>query len=91
MDNAAWAELTGQVVVLDTSTPFVYLGTLSRVLDHFVVLKDVDVHDRNESPSTQEQYVMAAKRFGVRPNRKEVSIRKEVVASVSRLEDVVLY
>lgn len=91
MDNAAWAPLTGKVVVVDTDSAFVYLGTLARVEDHFVVLTDVDAHDRHESTSTKEQYIMECKRFGVKPNRKEVSVRKSVIVSVSKLDDVITY
>jgi small nuclear ribonucleoprotein (snRNP)-like protein len=91
VDNPGWTPLVGQIVVVDTNTSFVYLGTLARVEDHFVVLSDVDAHDRNESSSTKEQYVMEAKRFGVKPNRKEVSVRKSLVVSVSRLDDVITY
>ncbi len=91
MDNEGWKPLFGAVVVVDTNSSFVYLGTLVRVEDHFVVLANVDAHDRNESTSTKEQYIMEAKRFGVNANRKEVSVRKELVVSVSRLDDVVTY
>ncbi len=91
MDNPSWTPLVGQVVVVDTNSSFVYLGTLARVEDHFLVLTEVDAHDRNESPSTKEQYVMESKRFGVKPNRKEVSVRKALVISVSRLDDVITY
>ncbi len=91
MDNEAWKPLVGQMLVVDTDSSFLYLGTLARVEDHFVVLRDVDVHDRNESQSTKEQYIMDARRFGVKPNRKEVSIRKSLVVSASRLDDVIAY
>jgi small nuclear ribonucleoprotein (snRNP)-like protein len=91
VDSEGWAPLVGQVVVVDTNSSFVYLGTLARVDDHFLVLTDVDAHDRHEGPSTKEQYVMDTKRFGVRPNRKEVSVRKAIVVGVSRLDDVVTY
>jgi small nuclear ribonucleoprotein (snRNP)-like protein len=91
VEEAGWAPLVGQVVVVDTNSSFVYLGTLARVEEHFLVMKDVDAHDRHESPSTKEQYVLDTKRFGVKPNRKEVSVRKTMVVSVSRLDDVVTY
>ena len=91
MDADAWKEWIGQVVVVDTSSNFVYIGTLARVLEHFVELKDADAHDRGEGLSTKEQYVMESKRFGVKPNRKEVSIRKTAIVSLSRLEDILLY
>ncbi len=91
MDNEGWAALVGKIIVVDTNSSYVYLGTLERVEDHFVVLSGVDAHDRGEGAGTKEQYVMEAKRFGVKANRKEVSIRKSVVVSVSKLEDVILY
>ena len=91
MDNASWEKWVGQVVVVDTSSNYVYIGTLVAVLDNFLEMKDVDVHDRGEGLSTKEKYVMEVRRFGVKPNRKEVSIRKVSIVSVSRLEDVLLY
>jgi len=91
VDNDAWNGWLGQVVVVDTNSNFVYIGTLARVIEHFVELKDADAHDRGEGLSTKEQYVMEAKRFGVKPNRKEVSVRKSAIVSLSKLDDVLLY
>ena len=91
METDAWKPLLEQAVVIDTNSQFVYLGTLAKVDDHFVLLKDVDVHDRNEGPGTKEQYVMDSKRFGIKANRKEVSVRKSLIVSVSKLDDVILY
>ena len=88
MDSASWQPLIGTVVVVDTDSSFVYLGTLARVEATFVVLKDVDAHDRRESPSTKEQYIIDTKKFGVKPNRKEVNVRKELIVSISKLDDV---
>jgi hypothetical protein len=89
VDSSGWEALVGKIVVVDTDSSFVYLGTLDRVEIEFVVLKDVDAHDRRESPSTKEQYIMDTKKFGVKANRKEVSVRTALVTSVSRLDDVV--
>lgn len=91
MDNDAWKAWIGQVVVVDTTSSYVYIGTLADVGDHFLAMKDVDAHDRNEGVSTKEKYIMEAKRFGVKPNRKEVSVRKAVIVGLSRLEDVITY
>lgn len=88
MDSESWLPLIGKVVVVDTDSSFVYLGTLDRVEASFVVLKDVDAHDRRESPSTKEQYIIDTKKFGVKPNRKEVNVRKELIVSISKLDDV---
>jgi len=89
VDSSGWEALVGKIVVVDTDSSFVYLGTLDRVEVEFVVLKNVDAHDRRESPSTKEQYIMDTKKFGVKANRKEVSVRKALVTSVSKLDDVV--
>jgi small nuclear ribonucleoprotein (snRNP)-like protein len=91
VDSAGWEALVGKIVVVDTDSRFVYLGTLDRVDAEFLVLKDVDAHDRRESPSTKEQYVMDTKKFGVKANRKEVSVRTSMVISISKLDDVVGY
>ncbi len=91
MDNADWTPFLGQVVVLDTDALYLYIGTLDKICDHFVVLKDADVHDRRESPSTKEQYAMDAKRHGVKANRKEVQVKKALIVSFSRLDDIITY
>jgi len=90
-DNSSWAQWVGQIVVVDTDSHYVYIGTLVSVLDNFLELKDADVHDRGEGLSTKEKYVMEVRRFGVKPNRREVSIRKTTIVSVSRLDDILLY
>ena len=86
-----WKGWIGQTVVVDTNSTFVYLGTLAEVKPAFLVLAGADAHDKNDSTATKERYVMDAKTYGVKPNRKEVSVRLEVVVSVSRLEDVISY
>jgi len=91
VDNESWSRWVGQVVVVDTDSQYVYIGTLASVLDNFLEMKDVDVHDRGEGLSTKEKYVMEVRRFGVKPNRREVSVRKSTIVSLSRLEDVLLY
>jgi hypothetical protein len=91
MDIESWRAWIGQLVVIDTNSKFVYIGTLARVLEGFVEMKDVDAHDSGEGLSTKEHYVMESKRFGVKPNRREVSVRKSSIVSLSRLDDILLY
>lgn len=91
MENPEWTRYLDKVIVVDTNSDYVYIGTLASIADHFIVLKMVDVHDRNETPTTKEKYVLDAKKFGIKPNRKEVSVRKVVITSVSLLEDVIEY
>ena len=81
----------GMNMVVDTASDFVYLGKLYDVNDHFIRLTEADVHDRGESPSMNEKYVIDAKKYGIRSNRKLVLIRLEKVLSFSLLEDIVEY
>lgn len=78
-------------VVVDTHSNFLYIGKLEDVGEHFVILRDADVHDCRQSPSMNEKYIMEAKKFGVRCNRKRVHIRLQEVVSMSLLEDVIEY
>ena len=82
---------THKNVVVDTNSNFLYIGKLEDVGDHFLILRYADVHDRRESPSMNEKYIMEAKKFGVRCNRKRVHIRIEEVVSISLLDDVIEY
>jgi len=85
------ADMVGKFVVVDTTTPLLYIGRLAEIGDYFITLEDVDVHDSNESPSTKEVYCIDAKKFGVKKNRRSVRIVKSIVASISLLEDVIEY
>lgn len=78
-------------VVLDTRGAILYLGKLSKVLDHFYELVDADVHDVMEGRTSKELYVMEARKHGVKKNRKSVFVRKAEIISISRLEDVIEY
>lgn len=81
----------GSEVVIDTDSTYVFIGKLTDVTDHTLTLADVDVHDRSESTSTKEKYVMEAKKFGIKKNRRQVTVRTDSVICVSRLEDVIEY
>lgn len=78
-------------IVVDTNSYFLYIGRLQEVGDHFMTLKDADVHDCRESPSANEKYIIDSKKYGVRCNRRLVHIRLEEIISVSLLEDVIEY
>lgn len=87
---AAFVELVGQLVVLDVSGPFVYLGRLDGGDAVMLSLRQADVHDLRDTSTTREEYVLTARKFGVNPNRKRVLVRMEEVVSASRLEDVIV-
>lgn len=85
------SEFIGKQVVVDTQSPYVFLGTLEACGAWFVTLRDVDVHDVSDSPSTKELYVMKARQHNIQPNRAVVKIRREAVVSISLLSDVLVY
>lgn len=81
----------GKYVVVDSNSHFIYIGKLLEVGDRFITLGDADAHDCRESPSTNEKYIIDAKKYGVRCNRKIVHIRAEEVISISSLDNVIEY
>ena len=80
-----------QNVVVDTTSHFVFIGKLQDCSDFLLTLSDADVHDRRESPSMNEKYIIDARKYGVRRNRRRVHIRLEEVISLSLLDDVIEY
>ena len=82
-------QFLNQVVVLDTNTPIVYLGTLAEVTSSVFVLDSADMHDCRDGHATKEQYLHEARDGGVTVNRRRVVVLQSAVISVSRLVDVV--
>ncbi|MBW1803893.1 MAG: hypothetical protein JRJ85_24570 [Deltaproteobacteria bacterium] len=80
-----------QYIVVDTSSDFIFIGKLKDIDEYFVTLVEADVHDRRESPSMNEKYIMDSKMYGVRCNRRRVHIRLDRVISISALDDVIEY
>lgn len=81
----------GQTVVVDTDSHYLYIGKLLGVSGPFITLGEADVHDRRESSSMNEKYVLESKKYGVRSNRREVHIRFQRMVSYSLLDDVIDY
>ena len=88
--DALFQEYVGREVILDVSSPYVYVGTFKGCLPHCVVLEDADVHDLRDTSTTRELYVLDAKRHGVNHNRKRVLVRLDEIVSISALEDVIV-
>ncbi|MCI0456432.1 MAG: hypothetical protein L0Z62_05570 [Gemmataceae bacterium] len=82
-------ELLGQVIVIDLRSPFVCLGTLQRVDDHFLELSNADLHDLRDTQTTRENYVAASQATGIKRNRKRVLVVRAEVVAIARLDDVV--
>jgi len=82
-------ELLGERVVIDLRSEYVCLGTLLRVEEHFLELRNADLHDLRDTETTRETYVVESCRTGVKRNRRRVLLVRAEVVAVSRLEDVV--
>ena len=84
-------DLVGKDVILDTASPYIYIGRLVEVADWFFRLEDVDVYDSQETHTTKEVYIIEARKFGIKKNRSSVLVRADKVISISALEAVIEY
>ena len=82
-------EFLNEKVVVDLVSPYVCLGKLTRYDDHYMELKNADLHDLRDTETTRELYVADSVATGIKRNRKRVLIRRAEVVAISMLEDVV--
>ena len=82
-------EFVGEKIVVDLHSEYVCLGTLKKFDNHFLDLRNADLHDLRDTDTTRENYVVDSKRTGIKRNRKRVLIIRTEVVAVSRLDDVV--
>ena len=81
--------MLNEPVVLDTSTPILYIGTLTEATDLTFVLQDADMHDCRDGHANKEAYLAEAHEQGITVNRRRVVVMRAAVISVSRLADIV--
>jgi hypothetical protein len=81
-------EFVGHKVVVDLRGPFVCMGTLKRLDETYFELGGADLHDLRDTQTTRENYVVAARRTGIKKNRKRVLLVRSEVVAISLLEDV---
>ena len=65
-------DLIGQRVVIDLRSEYVCLGTLLRVDELFLELKNADLHDLRDTDTTRETYVASSKATGIKRNRRRL-------------------
>jgi small nuclear ribonucleoprotein (snRNP)-like protein len=82
-------EFVNDKVVIDLRSEFVCLGTLIRVDEHFLELKNADLHDLRDTETSRENYVAASVATGIKRNRKRVMIFRSDVVAVAKMDDVV--
>jgi hypothetical protein len=82
-------EFVGEVVVVDLRSPYVCCGTLKRVDDLWLDLRNADLHDLRDTQTSRELYVAESRATGVKRNRKRVLLLRAEVVAVGLLADVV--
>lgn len=82
-------EFLNQRVVVDLRGEFVCLGTLLRIDEHFLELRNADLHDLRDTDTSRENYVAASVATGIKRNRRRVLLVRAEIVAVARMEDVV--
>lgn len=82
-------EFIGQRVVVDLRAEYVCLGTLLRIDDHFLELKNADLHDLRDTDTSRENYVAASVATGIKRNRRRLLLVRTEIVAIARLEDFV--
>lgn len=86
-----WQDYLGQMVVVDITAPYVFIGQLAGEHAGYLCLKDADCHDLRDTATTRERYVLDSREHGVRPNRRQVLVDLKQVVAISRLDDVLTF
>jgi small nuclear ribonucleoprotein (snRNP)-like protein len=81
-------EFINQRVVIDLRGEYVCLGMLQRIDEHFVELRNADLHDLRDTDTTRENYVAASIATGIKRNRRRLLLVRTEIVAIARLEDV---
>lgn len=82
-------EMVDQKVVIDLRGPFVCLGRLAGLDEHYFDVHDADLHDLRDTQTTRENYIVSSRRTGIKPNRKRVLIARGETIAISKFRDIV--
>ncbi len=82
-------ELIGQKIVVDLRSEYVCLGTLVRMDELFLEIKNADLHDLRDTDTSREVYVNESRETGINRNRKRLLLVRKDIVAIARLEDVV--
>lgn len=82
-------ELKNKIVVIDTDTSWIYIGTLIDEDKFYYYLQNVDAFDISETTLSKHEYLMMVKKDGVVPNRKNVKVLKSKVVAITLFEDII--
>jgi hypothetical protein len=77
-------ELHGITVVVETTGARIYVGRFDHEDEAGVHLLDVATHDAN-SGAPRDEYLERTARFGVRADRKHLTVPRAEIAAIKRL------
>ncbi|MCD6221834.1 hypothetical protein J7K25_06725 [bacterium] len=75
-------------VVIDTSTSWVYIGTLKEEDDIYYILNNADAFDIGETSLSKHEYLIMVKKDGIVPNRRKIKVLKSKVVAITLLSDI---
>ena len=81
-------EMIGQRVVVDLRSEYVCLGTLQRLDECFLELRNADLHDLRDTDTTRERYVVDSKVTGIKRNRRRMLLVRADMVAIALLDDV---
>lgn len=87
--NPEKMDLVSKVVVLDTATSWIYIGTFENEDDRYYYLSNADAFDISEVNMTKHEYILKVKKDGVVVNRKKIIVAKDKIVALTLLEDII--
>jgi small nuclear ribonucleoprotein (snRNP)-like protein len=81
-------EMIGQKVVVDLRSEYVCLGTLTGFDDHFLQMKNADLHDLRDTDTTRENYVASSHATGIKRNRKQMLLVRTEIVGIALMSDI---
>lgn len=82
-------QFVNEKVVIDFRSEYVCIGTLKGYDEHFLDLRNADLHDLRDTDTSRENYVAASVATGVKRNRKKILVWRTEVVAIALLDDVV--
>ncbi len=76
-------------VVIDFRAEYVCLGTLKSIGEHFLELKNADLHDLRDTDTSRENYIAACVITGIKRNRKRLLITRTEIVAIADFDDIV--
>ena len=76
-------------VVVDFRAEYVCLGTLKSIGEHFLELKNADLHDLRDTETSRENYIAACVITGIKRNRKRLLVSRSEIVAIADFEDIV--